>query len=119
MQIPPGPQRIRGIAGSGKTILLCQKAALMHLAHPEWDIALIFFTQSLYDLIPQTIDYWLRYLSEGEKTLDNSKPKLMILHAWGSKEKLGFYKLMRDRANVNAIVEKPAQGNPVEKLAAG
>ena len=26
--IPPGPQRIRGIAGSGKTILLCQKAAI-------------------------------------------------------------------------------------------
>jgi len=25
--IPPGPQRIRGIAGSGKTVLLCQKAA--------------------------------------------------------------------------------------------
>lgn len=30
MSIPPGPQRIRGIAGSGKTVLLCQKAAWMH-----------------------------------------------------------------------------------------
>ncbi|HLO50659.1 MAG TPA: DNA/RNA helicase, partial [Kamptonema sp.] len=28
-EIPPGPQRIRGIAGSGKTVLLCQKAAIM------------------------------------------------------------------------------------------
>jgi hypothetical protein len=34
-QIPPGPQRIRGIAGSGKTVLLCQKAAHMHLKHPD------------------------------------------------------------------------------------
>ena len=30
--IPPGPQRIRGIAGSGKTVMLCQKAARMHLS---------------------------------------------------------------------------------------
>ena len=44
LQIPPGPQRIRGIAGSGKTLLLCQKAAQMHLQHPEWKIALVFFT---------------------------------------------------------------------------
>jgi superfamily I DNA and RNA helicase len=42
--IPPGPQRIRGIGGSGKTVLLCQKAAHMHLKHPDWNIALVFFT---------------------------------------------------------------------------
>ncbi|BDI20459.1 hypothetical protein ANSO36C_62610 (plasmid) [Nostoc cf. commune SO-36] len=42
--IPPGVQRFSGIAGSGKTVLLCQKAANMHLKHPDWDIALIFFT---------------------------------------------------------------------------
>lgn len=41
-QIPPGPQRIRGIAGSGKTIVLCQRAAHLFLKHPDWDIALIF-----------------------------------------------------------------------------
>ena len=50
-QIPPGPQRIRGIAGSGKTRLLCQKAAWMHKEHPDWDIAYVFFTQALYDEI--------------------------------------------------------------------
>jgi hypothetical protein len=31
-EIPPGAQRVRGIAGSGKTVLLCQKAAHMHLS---------------------------------------------------------------------------------------
>ena len=30
-----GPQRIRGLAGSGKTIILCMKAALIHLRDPE------------------------------------------------------------------------------------
>ncbi|HEY9297514.1 MAG TPA: DNA/RNA helicase, partial [Phormidium sp.] len=37
--IPPGIQRMRGIAGSGKTVLLFQKAAHIHLKHPDWDIA--------------------------------------------------------------------------------
>lgn len=46
--IPPGAQRIRGIAGSGKTVLLAQKAANMHLRHPDWDIALVFFCRALY-----------------------------------------------------------------------
>jgi len=35
IQIPPGPQQIRGIAGSGKTVLLAMKAARMHQKHPE------------------------------------------------------------------------------------
>ena len=30
-----GPQRIRGLAGSGKTIILCMKAALIHLRDTE------------------------------------------------------------------------------------
>lgn len=34
-EIPPGFQRMRGIAGSGKTVLLCQKAAHIHLKHPD------------------------------------------------------------------------------------
>lgn len=30
-----GPQRIRGLAGSGKTIILCMKAAILHLKYPD------------------------------------------------------------------------------------
>ncbi|HKG23733.1 MAG TPA: hypothetical protein VKC34_17660 [Blastocatellia bacterium] len=50
-QIPPGPQRIRGLAGTGKTIVLAMKAAYAHLQHPEWNIVYTFNTQSLYDYI--------------------------------------------------------------------
>jgi len=64
--IPPGPQRIRGIAGSGKTVLLAQKAAHMHLKHPDWKIALIFFTRSLYDNVIQEVNKWLKRFSNGE-----------------------------------------------------
>ncbi|MFK0732946.1 MAG: ATP-binding domain-containing protein [Gloeotrichia echinulata IR180] len=91
-EIPPGPQRIRGIAGSGKTVLLCQKAAHMHLKHPDWDIALVFFTRSLYDLMIGLLDQWIRHFSCGEIHYDpKTNLKLQVLHAWGAKEQPGFY----------------------------
>ena len=90
-QIPPGPQRIRGIAGSGKTVLLCQKAAQTHLKHPDWDIALVFFTRSLYDLILSSLDKWLRHFTGGEQGYDPANSKLQVLHTWGGKYQPGFY----------------------------
>ncbi|MBG1271514.1 ATP-binding domain-containing protein [Nostoc sp. WHI] len=91
MQIPPGPQRIRGTAGSGKTLLLCQKAARMHLRHSDWDIALVFFTRSLYNLIIELVDQWLRYFSGGEVCYNAKSSKLKILHAWGGTNQPGLY----------------------------
>lgn len=91
-EIPPGVQRIRGIAGSGKTILLCQKAAHMHLKHPDWDIAFVFFTRTLYEPIIELIDQWLRRFSNGEVHYDYQKnKKLRVLHAWGGKNQSGLY----------------------------
>jgi hypothetical protein len=95
MEIPPGPQRIRGIAGSGKTVLLCQKAAHMHLKHPDWDIALVFFTRSLYDQIENLVDKWIRHFSSGDITYKNNptaQRKLRVLHAWGARDRAGFYR---------------------------
>jgi superfamily I DNA and RNA helicase len=91
-EIPPGFQRLRGVAGSGKTILLCQKAAHMHLKHPEWDIALVFFSRTLYDTIIGLLDRWLRRFSNGEIGYDQKENhNLRVLHAWGAKEQPGFY----------------------------
>lgn len=42
-----GVQRIRGLAGSGKTIILALKAAYLHAQHPDWKIAVTFNTRSL------------------------------------------------------------------------
>ncbi len=92
-EIPPGPQRIRGIAGSGKTVLLCQKAASMHLKHPDWDIALVFFTRSLYDLMIGLLDQWIRRFSCGEMHYDpKTNFRLQVFHAWGAKEQPGLYR---------------------------
>lgn len=90
--IPPGPQRIRGIAGSGKTVLICQKAAHMHLKHPDWKIAVVFFTRSLYENITSLIDKWMRHFTLGKMGFDPDKNEnLVVLHAWGAKERKGFY----------------------------
>ena len=89
-QIPPGPQRIRGVTGSGKTVLLCQKAAQMYLKHPDWDIAVVFFTRSLYDLIVSSLDKWIRHFTHGEQSYDPANSKLRVLHAWGQSDTNGL-----------------------------
>ena len=99
-EIPPGMQRIRGIAGSGKTLLLCQKAAHMHLKHPEWDIALVFFTRSLYDLMIGLVDKWIRRFSGGDMQYNpNTNMKLKVLHAWGAASQLGLYGTISESNN--------------------
>ena len=90
-QIPGGVQRIRGVAGSGKTVILCQKAALMSIKYPEWQIALVFFSRSLYSYIIQQVDYWLRYFTQDRLGYERDRSGLKIMHAWGSKSQPGFY----------------------------
>jgi len=102
--IPPGPQRIRGIAGSGKTVLLCQKAAHIHLKHPDWDIALVFFSRSLYHGIISQLDKWLRRFSSGEIRYDAKRNrKLKVLHAWGGRKQPGFYSTLCRQTGVKAL----------------
>lgn len=88
--IPPGPQRIRGIAGSGKTILLCQRAVHMHLKYPEWKIAIVFWTKSLYNTMYKYIKRYIDIFTEGEIHY-NPDGNLKIYHAWGGKGKNGLY----------------------------
>jgi len=116
-EIPPSLQRIRGTAGSGKTILLCQKAAHMHFKHPDWEIALVFFTRSLYDAIVTVVDRWMRRFSNGEVAYDpNKNNKLKVLHAWGAKQQPGFYSTlcaaqgMRPRTPGAVATKQPIKG---------
>ena len=117
-EIPPGPQRIRGIAGSGKTVLLCQKAAHMHLKHPDWDIALVFFSRSLYSQIIKQLDKWLRRFSGGEVGYESKQAKLRPLHAWGAKSQPGFYSTICRATGVKRLSVNDTQSKqPNEALA--
>lgn len=86
-----GVQRIRGLAGSGKTIVLAQKAAYLHARHPDWRIAVTFYTRSLKE-------YFRRLVSSFFVSQTTELPnwdKLWIAHAWGgrgSREHSGIYR---------------------------
>lgn len=95
IETPDGPQRIRGLAGSGKTIVLALKAAYLHAQHPDWRIAVTFQSRSLYQ---QFEDLITRFTFEHS----NDQPdfsKLQILHAWGSRQRDGVYRLAAERAD--------------------
>jgi superfamily I DNA and RNA helicase len=91
VQIPDGPQRIRGLAGSGKTVVMCMKVAEMHLRHPEWDIAYTFYTRSLYAQIKGLITRFYRYWNTDPEQPDPNWKKLRILHGWGGRDAPGLY----------------------------
>jgi superfamily I DNA and RNA helicase len=117
-EIPPGPQRIRGIAGSGKTVILCQKAAHIHLKNPDWKIAFVFFSRSLYQSIIEQIDRWLRYFSNNQYKYDPKNENLRILHAWGSRQQPGLYSVICQAANFHPLsVNVTAERSPNEALA--
>jgi superfamily I DNA and RNA helicase len=85
-----GVQRIRGLAGSGKTIILALKAAYLHVQHPEWQIAVTFNTRSLKDQFKKFIHTFVF-----EQTKEHPDwEKLQIINAWGApggSERSGVY----------------------------
>lgn len=87
IQIPDGPQRIRGLSGSGKTVVMCMKAAWMHLRFPSWDIAYTFYTRSLYGMIKHLITRFYRYWADQDPDWD----KIHVVHGWGAKDTPGLY----------------------------
>ena len=87
IESPDGPQRIRGLAGSGKTVVLALKAAYLHARNPQWNIIVTFNTRALYQ---QFQDLIRRFCFEQL----NDEPdwtKLRLLHAWGSGRQPGVY----------------------------
>lgn len=100
-----GPQRIRGLAGSGKTIVLALKAAYLHSMNREWDIAVTFNTRSLKGQIIELIErFTFQFIKE--------KPdwrKIKIIHAWGSPNFDGVYYQICKAHNIEYLDFKAAQ----------
>jgi len=120
-QIPPGLQRIRGIAGSGKTVLLCQKAAHMHLKYPHWKIAIVFFSRTLYSVILDQIQQWLNRFNDEKSVFNPKTSNLQVLHAWGAKHQPGLYRLLSEAAGISPLtvqdIPKPERYQPNLALA--
>lgn len=87
LTVVDGPQRIRGMAGSGKTVVLAMKAAQLHINNPESKILYTFYTKSLYDQVKRLITRFYRMTQDHDPNWDN----LQIYHAWGGQQKVGVY----------------------------
>lgn len=75
-----GVQRIRGLAGSGKTIVLALKAAYLHTQHPDWRIAVTFNTRSLKGQFRRLItNFCIEQTGEEPDWM-----KLRVINAWGA-----------------------------------
>lgn len=87
IESPAGPQRIRGLAGSGKTVVIAHKAAYLHTRNPDYRIAVTFHTRSLYQQIEALIDNFVF-----DNWMEARDPeRLEVLHAWGSYREEGIY----------------------------
>ena len=87
VSIIDGPQRIRGLAGSGKTVVLAMKAAHIHMEEPDKKILFTFYTKSLYEHVKNLITRFYRHYKKVDPNWDN----LHIKHAWGGAGIDGVY----------------------------
>lgn len=84
------------MAGSGKTVVLALKAAYLHSQHPDWNIAVTFYTRSLSQ---QYKDMITNFSYEFMGDIPNWD-KLQILHAWGTTSEPGIYSEIAKRKNI-------------------
>ena len=87
IECPEGPQRIRGLAGSGKTIVLALKAAYLHAYNPNWVIGLTFSSRTLYQQFEDLVRRFSFAYSKDEPNWSN----LRVLHSWGGRNRPGVY----------------------------
>lgn len=87
IESPDKPQRIRGLAGSGKTIILAMKAAYLHAYEANKRIVITFQSRTLYQQFEKLITKFYFEHKKDEPDLDY----LTIQHAWGGEYENGVY----------------------------
>ncbi len=95
-----GPQRIRGLAGSGKTVVLAMKAAQTLLHDPDAKIAYTFYTKSLYQHIKRLITRFYRQFDDRDPDWEKN---IHILHAWGGTSTPGLYSVACEKNDIAPI----------------
>jgi superfamily I DNA and RNA helicase len=104
-QMAPGPQRIRGLAGTGKTIVLAMKVANIHRRYPDKKVLFTFNTQSLYNQAKKLITRFYREFADEDLNWDN----VHIRHGWGGSSRPGVYTEVRRAQNLPPLNLAQAQ----------
>jgi len=115
---PDDPQRLRGIAGSGKTVVMALKAAIIHYQE-DWDICVTFRNHGLYQTHRDLITEFYKALSGGSSP--DWGGSLELLHGWGNKNRNGLYRKIALSNDANFFTSSQAadrfnEYNPAIKL---
>lgn len=109
METVEGVQRIRGLAGSGKTIVLALKAAYLHAQNPEWRVAVTFNTRSLKPFYQRLIRDFHFDQTDEEPDWENMR----VINSWGApgrSERDGIYHEFCRRNGVAYMDFRTARG---------
>ncbi len=104
-EIPDNPQRVRGLAGSGKTVVLALKAAYLHSQYPDWNIAVTFYSRALSQQFKDMIINFSQEFLKDEPDWN----KLHILHAWGTNVEEGVYSIACKQVNIVPVSYQTAK----------
>lgn len=105
--------RIRGLAGSGKTIVLVKKMAYMHFKNPEANLCYVFYTLSLKQYITKLFcEFYKEFEPYGEPDFS----KINIMHCWGGMYNEGFYSKICNVSNNSPI--SYSRGTTLENISA-
>lgn len=99
-----GIQRIRGLAGSGKTAMLALKAFHMHYRNPDWNIVITYYSRSLYAQFEKILNELAAYFQR-----EINPEKIRVMHAWGGRERPGLYYSLAKRIGMEPKTFSQAQ----------
>ena len=99
-----GLQRIRGLAGSGKTIIIALKAAYLYSLNPEIQIAITFYTKALKPMLESFIRRFVWEYTHSEPDMT----RIQILNAWGGLKDTGLYSELCAKTGIEFINYKEA-----------
>lgn len=112
LQIISGPQRIRGLAGSGKTVILALKAAHFHLNNPNKRVLITYYTKALGEFLRNLVGRFYRHFAEE----DPDWSVIDIQHAWGGASVKGVYSAAADRASHRRLTLGDVPNNEKNKF---
>lgn len=99
-----GLQRIRGLAGSGKTIIIALKAAYLYSLNPEIQIAITFYTKALKPMLESFIRRFVWEYTHSEPDM----ARIKILNTWGGFKEAGLYSDLCAKTGIEFINYKEA-----------
>ena len=70
----------------------------MHIEHPDWQIAFVFYSRSLYDQALGLIESSYKQMLDDPDAEPNWS-NVSVMHAWGARERAGFYRKTALQAN--------------------